>query len=73
MAVGMIVTPAQAEEVVRSGAADLVALGRELLADPAFAYRAARLLDHPQPETVLPQNFAFYLERRAPLLAREAT
>ena len=69
MAVGLIITPEQAEEIVAEGRADLIAFGRELLADPAFAYRAAQVLGHPAPETVLPRNFAFYLERRAPLLA----
>ncbi len=45
-AVGMITTPEQAEHVVRSGQADLVLLGRELLRDPHFALRAARALGH---------------------------
>jgi 2,4-dienoyl-CoA reductase-like NADH-dependent reductase (Old Yellow Enzyme family) len=40
-AVGMITTPAQAEEIVAQGRADLVLLARELLRDPHFALRAA--------------------------------
>jgi len=42
--VGMITSPEQAEHVVRTGQADLVLLARELLRDPHFALRAARVL-----------------------------
>jgi 2,4-dienoyl-CoA reductase-like NADH-dependent reductase (Old Yellow Enzyme family) len=41
-AVGLITTPEQADHVIRTGQADLVLLGRELLRDPYFALRAAR-------------------------------
>jgi 2,4-dienoyl-CoA reductase-like NADH-dependent reductase (Old Yellow Enzyme family) len=54
----------QANRIISEGAADLVAIGRELLADPNFAYRAARLLGHASPHDVLPRNFAFFLARR---------
>lgn len=70
MAVGMIIEPAQAQAVIAGGSADLVALGRELLADPAFAYRAARNLGLSPPESILPTNFAFYLARRDQAMAR---
>ncbi len=43
-AVGIIVTPAQAEEVIASGKADFVLLARELLRDPYFPLRAAKEL-----------------------------
>jgi len=43
-AVGLITSPEQADHIVRSGQADLVLLGRELLRDPGFALRAARVL-----------------------------
>jgi 2,4-dienoyl-CoA reductase-like NADH-dependent reductase (Old Yellow Enzyme family) len=54
-AVGMITSPAQAETVVRSGQADVVLLGRELLRDPCFPLRAARELgvDGPWPRQYL--------------------
>ena len=45
MAVGLIVDARQAEAVVTSGAADLVAVGREAQDDPNFAVHAARELD----------------------------
>ena len=40
-AVGLITTPAEAEEIVASGRADLVLLAREELRDPYFPLRAA--------------------------------
>lgn len=43
-AVGMIVTPKQAEEVLVSGAADAVALARAFLDNPHWPYEAARVL-----------------------------
>ena len=51
-----------------SGRADLIALGRELMADPNWAYRAARELGLERPWQVLPDKYAFYLERRAAVL-----
>lgn len=44
MAVGLITTPETAEEIVRNGRADLVALGRELLRSPFWPLQAARAL-----------------------------
>lgn len=43
-AVGLIVDAAQAETVLRAGAADLVALARELLYNPYWAHHAAQKL-----------------------------
>ncbi|HEV7627410.1 MAG TPA: NADH:flavin oxidoreductase/NADH oxidase [Streptomyces sp.] len=43
-AVGMITEPGQAEDIVASGRADAVLLGRELLRDPFWARRAAKAL-----------------------------
>ena len=43
-AVGMITTPRQAEDIVRSGQADLVLLAREFLRDPYFPLHAAGAL-----------------------------
>ncbi|GAC1447077.1 MAG: NADH:flavin oxidoreductase/NADH oxidase [Ktedonobacterales bacterium] len=45
-AVGLITSPAQADQIVRTGQADLVALAREDLRDPNWPQRAARELDH---------------------------
>jgi 2,4-dienoyl-CoA reductase-like NADH-dependent reductase (Old Yellow Enzyme family) len=69
MAVGLIVDPRQAEAIVAGGHADLVALAREMIAEPTFVHRCARELGLANPHRVLPQSYSFYLERRrmAPL------
>src|SRR3954452_20989456 len=43
-AVGMIIEPAQAEHILRSGQADLVLLAREMLRDPYWPMHAAQAL-----------------------------
>ena len=68
MAVGAIIAPVLAESVLASGKADLIALGRELMADPNWPYHAACELGMEQPWRVLPDKYAFYLERRAAVL-----
>jgi NADPH2 dehydrogenase len=45
MGVGMISRPRQAEEIIASGQADLVAIARAMMDDPRWAWRAARELD----------------------------
>lgn len=64
MALGLIVTPEIAASAISEGNADLVAIGRELLADSNFAYRAALKLGVPDAHRLLPRNYAFFLERR---------
>jgi 2,4-dienoyl-CoA reductase-like NADH-dependent reductase (Old Yellow Enzyme family) len=46
-AIGMIVAPAQADQIIRNGEADVVLLAREFLRDPYFPLRAARELGQP--------------------------
>jgi len=48
-AVGMITEPMQADEIIRSGRADVVLLGREMLRDPYWALHAAKALGVPAP------------------------
>ncbi len=48
-AVGLITTPAQADEIVRTGRADCVFLARELLRDPYWPLHAAQALGHQVP------------------------
>jgi 2,4-dienoyl-CoA reductase-like NADH-dependent reductase (Old Yellow Enzyme family) len=43
-AVGMITEPAQVDEIIRSGQADIVLLAREFLRDPYWPLHAARAL-----------------------------
>lgn len=68
MAVGAIFDPRQAEAIVAEGMADIVALGRQLMAEPHWPYRAALSLGHPAPHDVLAPNYGFYLARRAATL-----
>ena len=44
IAVGMITDPVQAETIIRTGQADMVALAREFLRDPHWTWRAAKAL-----------------------------
>lgn len=48
-AVGLITTPAQADEIIRNEQAALVLLGREMLRDPHWALHAAQALGQPAP------------------------
>jgi 2,4-dienoyl-CoA reductase-like NADH-dependent reductase (Old Yellow Enzyme family) len=68
MAVGAILEPKQAESVIANGEADLIAIGRQFMAEPHWVYRAALELGHPEPDSVLVKNYAFYLSRRADVL-----
>ncbi len=45
-AVGLITSPAQADHIIRSGQADVVLLGRELLRNPFWPLHAAKALGH---------------------------
>lgn len=55
MTVGMITEPMQAETIVRTGQADLVALGRGMLYDPRWTWRAAEKL---RSKAAYPQQYA---------------
>lgn len=68
MAVGLIMDPHQAEQILQDGHADLVSLARETMARPNWPYHAAQALGLPAPWSVLPPQYAFYLERRADVL-----
>ena len=45
-AVGLITEPAQADQIIQTGQADMVLFAREMLRDPHFALRAAHVLGH---------------------------
>lgn len=55
--------PQVANRVVAEGQMDLVMIGREHLADPHYAFRAAKELGVEQPWQVLPPQYAYWLER----------
>jgi 2,4-dienoyl-CoA reductase-like NADH-dependent reductase (Old Yellow Enzyme family) len=64
MAVGLIVAPAQAEEVLQQGSADLVAIGRELLRDPFWPAHAAEELGADPRFARMPAQYGWWLDRR---------
>ncbi|MDG2474349.1 MAG: NADH:flavin oxidoreductase/NADH oxidase [Paracoccaceae bacterium] len=72
MAVGAIIDADQAEAIITKGRADFVALGRELLADPQWTYKAAKKLKPQTALSYLPKSYSFYLSRRDKLLDRSA-
>ncbi len=69
-AVGFILTARQAEDVLQSGAADLVAIGREALLDPHWAGRAAVELEGDAGWAHWPAQYAWWLERRVALMRK---
>jgi 2,4-dienoyl-CoA reductase-like NADH-dependent reductase (Old Yellow Enzyme family) len=65
MAVGLIIHADQAEQIVKEGSADLVAIGRELLHNPNWVLDAAEKLGEQDPYAMLPPNYGYWLEKRA--------
>jgi len=71
MAIGLIREPQQAEAILRSGEADLIALAREMLVNPNFAAQAALALEGAAGWDLCSDQFRYWLERRAETLKRE--
>jgi len=44
---GMITEPGEADNILREGKADLIAIGRQLIKEPWFVHRAAKELGYP--------------------------
>ena len=65
MAVGVIIDPQQAEDILQSGGADLVALGRELMYDPFWPLHAAAALGVDPEFSMWPEQYAWAVDRRA--------
>lgn len=65
MAVGLIIHADQAEEILQSGNADLVAIGREMLNNPNWPMDAATKLQIDDPYSMVPPLYGFYLEKRS--------
>ena len=68
MAVGLILTPQQAEQALQEGRADLIAIGREALFDPNWPVHAALALGVDPEFTQWPQQYGWWLTRRESLL-----
>ncbi len=60
-AVGLITEPAQANEIITSGAADLVLLAREMLREPYWALKAQQALNQ---EPSWPVQYGYAVRRR---------
>ncbi len=65
MAVGVIIDPHQAEEILQSGGADLVALGREIMYEPFWPLHAAEALGVDPDFQLWPEQYAWAVDRRA--------
>lgn len=65
MAVGLIIHADHAEQILQSGSADLVALGRELMHNPNWPIDAAMKLGVKPSSAGLPQAYSFWLDKRA--------
>jgi 2,4-dienoyl-CoA reductase-like NADH-dependent reductase (Old Yellow Enzyme family) len=72
MAVGLILHPQQAEDVLAQGHADLIGIGREALFDPNWPLHARLALEAPDGEVFAswPKQYGWWLERREPGLRR---
>ncbi len=64
-AVGLITEPDQAENILRAGDADLIAIGREALYDPFWPRHAAQALGADPDFADWPKQYGWWLERRA--------
>lgn len=64
-AVGLITHPKQAEAILQNGQADLIAIGREALYDPSWPRHAARALGVDPDFDGWPEQYGWWLVRRA--------
>jgi len=72
MAVGLIREAEQAEGYLKAGDCDFVALAREFMWDPNWPVHAAAKLGVPDPHTLLPRSYAWWLQKREETLALTA-
>ena len=64
-AVGLITHPRQAEEILRRGQADLIAIAREALVNPHWPLHAAAVLGVDGEFESWPEQYGWWLVRRA--------
>jgi len=69
-AVGLILDGPQAEAILQAGDADLIAVGREALYDPNWALHAAEALGLGADFALWPEEYGWWLEKRARSLVR---
>ena len=65
MAVGLIIHADHAEQILESGSADLVALGRELMHNPNWPIDAAQKLGLRPSAAQIPTAYSYWLDKRA--------
>lgn len=72
MAVGLILHPQQAEDILTDGSADLIAIGREALFDPNWPLHTQMALEAREVAAFAawPKQYGWWLERREPGLRR---
>jgi 2,4-dienoyl-CoA reductase-like NADH-dependent reductase (Old Yellow Enzyme family) len=66
----LILTPQQAEEALKNGSADLIAVGREALYDPNWPLHAALALGVDPQYAQWPMQYGWWLTRRDGLLKK---
>jgi 2,4-dienoyl-CoA reductase-like NADH-dependent reductase (Old Yellow Enzyme family) len=69
IAVGLIVDPVMANNIIADGSADIVALGREALVEPNWPHLAARALSGQPQHDRWPKQVGWWLDRRDASLA----
>ncbi len=72
MAVGLILDPHQAEQVLQSGQADLIAVGRQALYNPNWALHAEVALSVEGEYESWPVQYGWWLDKRQHILTPEA-
>ncbi len=70
MAVGLILDGPQAEQILRDGDADLIAIGRQALYDPFWALHAAEALGCDPCFDLWPEEYGWWLAKRTQSLVR---
>ena len=65
MAVGVIVNPYQAEEILKTGQADLIAMGRELMYNPFWPLHASQELNVDPKFEMWPDQYRWAVNRRS--------
>ncbi len=73
MAVGVIIDPQQAEDILQDGRADLVALGREIMYNPFWPLHAAQALGADPESEMWPRQYAWAVKRRGEIAAYNAS
>ncbi len=72
MAVGVITTGPQAEDILQTGKADLIAIGRELMYNPFWPLHAAEALGCDADRKMWPSNYGWAIRRRTDIRAANA-